>query len=497
MKFLSIIPLALVALGIQSPFPGVLSESTKKGLRAHKNSRGKHRDLGLRTIETGTKSSSFQRPTTCSESKNVMIFGFCIMGNHDDGENGEHTLHLNGFYDQNREYKEDECTRNSLAPVTVHPGESLFVGTDEYDGDGTIEGYEVEMTPESWWDGTTCGTYDVVVSVKFKNGNGVSACWMLLEGEEPRGLDIPRCDASNYQEPDDAFTWYLEIRPEHMHVPSPPPTRSPSYSPTESYPTWGPSTKGTTHAQGVHVQGTTNFPPDWVDSLGDGCDWYAESPSRCNSFAEDYANNGHTAKTACAVCGGGVYANGKADYPTGWQDPDGDGCGWYAGHPDNCANWGHLESHEGYTATHACVVCGGGAKMVDERDWKDDHGDGCGWYEDHPGHCDEEFAWMACAICGGGEPKWDYEGWKDSAEDGCDWYVEYSTCQDHAIHTNAQGISAATACVACGGGTSEYADALQRPIQHYAQHSMTSMDQIQASESGASSSLNVAAKPNP
>lgn len=44
--------------------------------------------------------------------------------------------------------------------------------------------------------------------------------------------------------------------------------------------------------------------PDWVDSYGDGCDWYIPD-SRCDDFGSWYSNLGYTATEACCVCGGG------------------------------------------------------------------------------------------------------------------------------------------------------------------------------------------------
>merc|ERR1719412_2867761 len=43
---------------------------------------------------------------------------------------------------------------------------------------------------------------------------------------------------------------------------------------------------------------------DWVDSYGDGCDWYVSS-DECQD-AEEYVDwNGESAKDKCCMCGGG------------------------------------------------------------------------------------------------------------------------------------------------------------------------------------------------
>jgi hypothetical protein len=46
--------------------------------------------------------------------------------------------------------------------------------------------------------------------------------------------------------------------------------------------------------------------PNWVDSLGDGCDFYRENDPDCSAFAMCCKNMGYVAKTACCHCGGGI-----------------------------------------------------------------------------------------------------------------------------------------------------------------------------------------------
>merc|ERR1719329_341833 len=50
--------------------------------------------------------------------------------------------------------------------------------------------------------------------------------------------------------------------------------------------------------------------PGWHSSSGEAydCAWYAASdvPVRCESLGSAYENDGHTANTACCVCGGGT-----------------------------------------------------------------------------------------------------------------------------------------------------------------------------------------------
>merc|ERR1719276_641994 len=46
----------------------------------------------------------------------------------------------------------------------------------------------------------------------------------------------------------------------------------------------------------------------------------------------------------------------------GWHDSDGDDCAWHAGSGDNneCEEWGSCCENDGHTANTACCVCGGG-----------------------------------------------------------------------------------------------------------------------------------------
>ena len=100
---------------------------------------------------------------------------------------------------------------------------------------------------------------------------------------------------------------------------------------------------------------------DWTDSYGDGCDWYAEQLGRCASDGHLH-RNGMVANEACVVCGGGDWLPSnlwRVDFPKNWTDSLGDGCDWYAA-ASNCAMFGHLYQRNGLVANDVCGVCGGG-----------------------------------------------------------------------------------------------------------------------------------------
>jgi hypothetical protein len=97
-------------------------------------------------------------------------------------------------------------------------------------------------------------------------------------------------------------------------------------------------------------------PPDWVDVNGDGCDVYAEN-NLCKKYGSlvPGKNDDFVAQQVCCVCGGGSYACSDAE---GWVDSDGDGCDFYAqGH--NCALLGNFFENDGQTASTACCACRG------------------------------------------------------------------------------------------------------------------------------------------
>ena len=179
-----------------------------------------------------------------------------------------------------------------------------------------------------------------------------------------------------------------------------------------------------------------DWPADWTDEDGDGCDWYAGDPARrCSGLGSG------SALEACAVCGGGVVTtkpvvrgDERVDWPADWKDGDGDGCGYYAGDPVVlCSAFG--DSHPGdggMTASEACVVCGGGRPVGDLPP-----GDAAAAVHD---------AGLAAKI------DWP-PGWTDADGDGCGWYATGPLhCRNHGENENDEGITANEACVVCGGG---------------------------------------------
>lgn len=117
-------------------------------------------------------------------------------------------------------------------------------------------------------------------------------------------------------------------------------------------------------------------PAGWVDSDGDGCDYY-NSQTRCSLFGSSFENDGNTANDVCCQCGGGEGGGGDAceDDPPGWVDSLGDGCDWYSV-DDRCETFALEIGTNGKTPIEACCVCQGSLISGTALFKADDTGDG-------------------------------------------------------------------------------------------------------------------------
>ena len=101
------------------------------------------------------------------------------------------------------------------------------------------------------------------------------------------------------------------------------------------------------------------------DGFCEACAMYA-SPEDC--FNDGLPDKGaHDCRVRCFGGGDGYGGNddGCEDDPSEWLDQLGDGCDWYAnppaeGEPSNCEQYGHMQGTGGMTANEACCACGGG-----------------------------------------------------------------------------------------------------------------------------------------
>ena len=217
----------------------------------------------------------------CSRNKKITLYRFCIEGDQDQGQNGEHKLILGDYTDGETKYREDECHDlvDRFHPQHLSHNEDLVVGTievDTHDEDDFI----LEMHPDRWYI-DTCHTYQIALSNEFewRGSNSWSGCWYSVYGavEEAAQLHPPhlnQCPDDHYDRPDDSFTWYLRIEPD----------------------------------DDSDGHGKVNYPPGWHDSAGKefDCVWYSQG-NRCEVFGGSFAQDGYTAKDACTACGGGVY----------------------------------------------------------------------------------------------------------------------------------------------------------------------------------------------
>ena len=187
------------------------------------------------------------------------------------------------------------------------------------------------------------------------------------------------------QDQKDWIQSYIDLWSDGPSPPTPPPVTSPTPPPTEC----------------------TDF-SGWVDSYGDGCDWYVanDNEGSCDTYGWGYDAGLGTAQEACCYCGGGNRGpttppptpsptvpptpnptrpptpspttlppvtsptpppatsptpSGCTDYPA-WVDSYGDGCDWYAANDNegSCDTFGSGFDAGFGTAQEACCYCGGG-----------------------------------------------------------------------------------------------------------------------------------------
>jgi len=432
-----------------------------------------------RALASDVSGQGAQKTITCSTSKTVTVLGFCKTDDLDEDTYSSHQLYISDFYSDETRRFHNECDLHAYEPVGFGSDETITIGALIHNPlDVTIEDYSVDIPPKDWYD-NTCGTYEISVSTKFVRGGGAAACWTVSEGEQPH-LGIPDCNVDGNRQVDHSFTWYIQIKPEVSGSIAPKPEFSRSIAPQPelsgsiapkpelsssiaqaSYPVsddYDDDTVDDDYNQDpsafsyeVYSEGRKDHPAGWKDSFDKSCDWYASHPDRCiNTHLR--AKGGHSASTACVVCGGGVYMNDKFDYPSGWVDSVGDGCDWYGEHAYKCSVYGYGYSNAGYNAQEACVVCGGGVKRVDYPEhWVDSVGDTCEWYESNIGWCDFDDADEHCAICGGGVLMRDFEEWQDSDGHNCDFYAFLKVLGVDECSFE-QGSSSRVACMTCGGG---------------------------------------------
>jgi Subtilase family len=100
-----------------------------------------------------------------------------------------------------------------------------------------------------------------------------------------------------------------------------------------------------------------NYPSDWKDPGGDGCDFY-DSSLTCNMFGDYFKDKayGKTAKDVCCKCGGGLLEDEDCMDDDSWTDSFGDGCQWY-NTTTKCSAFGNSFENDGKTAHDVCCFC--------------------------------------------------------------------------------------------------------------------------------------------
>jgi hypothetical protein len=101
-----------------------------------------------------------------------------------------------------------------------------------------------------------------------------------------------------------------------------------------------------------------DYPEDWMDSDGDGCEVYDENICAIYGNDDNLRDDvyGLVANDVCCICGGGISSD--CEDVSDWTDSGGDGCSWYEQNPMyRCSMYGSSFENNGYTANEACCVC--------------------------------------------------------------------------------------------------------------------------------------------
>jgi hypothetical protein len=148
------------------------------------------------------------------------------------------------------------------------------------------------------------------------------------------------------------------------------------------------------------VPGNCNNVPGWMDSWGDGCEWYEANDPKCDQ-GECCENNGHTPNTACCVCGGGL--SGSTPLPPPPPPLP------ITPSPTTSTPAPVQSSNTASPSEAQTVVVPAPSPTCIDKVWKDSWGDTCDWYKENYKFCeaegfgnDGETASTACCFCGGG-----------------------------------------------------------------------------------------------
>jgi len=181
--------------------------------------------------------------TSCRK-KQVQIYKFWINGDNDEGSDGEHLLRLDGrnyfpnnssdckgYQKEGKEWcwwKEESAHYiGDKAPWWPAPHwmygrdhfpRTLTVGSEERDkdhfGNGQNDFHKAYLTGDEWFS-DTCETYEVKVSVNFKEQTKRSVCKGIGAGFQNRGAHITGHveSCSSWSNPAESYIWFMEVKP--------------------------------------------------------------------------------------------------------------------------------------------------------------------------------------------------------------------------------------------------------------------------------------------
>lgn len=156
--------------------------------------------------------------TTCSGNKQVSLYKFCIDGNCDHGEHGEHKFRMDGNYLHRGVYRlrEGQCHNLGGLTRTINAWKSLTVGTEEQDGGNWIDPHDSTYAtmPSSKWYSPSCATYEILMNKKFKSSVSYTSCVDVgLSGSlgDVVEADISSSNCASWTKPAESFEWYLKV----------------------------------------------------------------------------------------------------------------------------------------------------------------------------------------------------------------------------------------------------------------------------------------------
>eukprot|EP01083_Nonionella_stella_P268257 906763_1 len=220
----------VIVVGVALASMNVVASLEQPGIRGAAYAINK--ELILQSDENFEPPTSIVDVQTSCPNKQVQIYKFWINGDNDDGSDGEHQLTLDGrnyFPNSSSDCKgyrkedvywcwwkedKDHYIGDKAPWRNVDSHKSLTVGSEERDksaiGGGKNDFHTAYLSPNEWFS-DTCETYEVRVSVDFKEQTKRSVCKGIGAGIQHGGAHVESC--SSWSNPAESYIWFMEVKP--------------------------------------------------------------------------------------------------------------------------------------------------------------------------------------------------------------------------------------------------------------------------------------------